>query len=179
MGCPMMSTFGLLITRQAPSTAMGHPHAARGGPTAGSGAAHRSGMYPGRRPLVDDDLADQLLGKALAEGAELLGPDGLLAQLTKVVLERALAEEITGHLGYDKRDPAGRGSGNSRNGTTPETLLIDAGAVDLVLPAGVRQVRGHHGGDHAARADSGDRGLLASRDPRERPWHQAPPARRC
>ena len=92
------------------------------------------GGRPGRRPLVDDDLADQLLGKAQAEGAELLGPDGLLSQLTKAVLERALAEEMTGHLGYDKHDPAGRGSGNSRNGTTPKTLLTDVGAVDLAVP---------------------------------------------
>ena len=61
---------------------------------------------PGRRPLVDEELADQLLGKAQAEGVELLGPDGLLSQVTKAVLERALAEEMTGHLGYEKHDPA-------------------------------------------------------------------------
>jgi putative transposase len=89
---------------------------------------------PGRRPLVDDELADQLLGRAEAEGAELLGPDGLLSQVTKAVLERALAEEMTGHLGYEKHDPAGRGSGNSRNGSTPKTVLTEAGAVDLAVP---------------------------------------------
>jgi hypothetical protein len=54
------------------------------------------GGRPGRRPLVDDELADQLLGKTQSEGAELLGPDGLLSQLTRAVLERALAEEVTG-----------------------------------------------------------------------------------
>jgi len=89
---------------------------------------------PGRRPLVDDELADQLLGRAQAEGAELLGPGGLLSQVTKAVLERALAEEMTGHLGYEKHDPAGRGSGNSRNGMTPKTVLTDVGAVDLQVP---------------------------------------------
>jgi len=89
---------------------------------------------PGRRPLVDDELADQLLGRAQAEGAELLGPDGLLSQVTKAVLERALAEEMTGHLGYEKHDPAGRGSGNSRNGSTAKTVLTDVGAVDLAVP---------------------------------------------
>jgi hypothetical protein len=89
---------------------------------------------PARRPLVDDELADQLLGKAAAEGVELLGPDGLLSQVTKAVLERALAEEMTGHLGYDKHDPAGRGSGNNRNGTTGKTVLTDIGAVDLAVP---------------------------------------------
>jgi len=92
------------------------------------------GEKPARRPLVDEELADQLLGKAQAEGVELLGPDGLLSQVTKAVLERALAEELTGHLGYEKHDPAGRGSGNSRNGSTPKTLLTDVGAVDLAVP---------------------------------------------
>src|SRR6476646_9812888 len=89
---------------------------------------------PARRPLVDDELADQLLGRAQAEGVELLGPDGLLSQVTKAVLERALNEELTGHLGYEKHDPAGRGSGNSRNGMTPKTVLTDIGAVDLAVP---------------------------------------------
>jgi putative transposase len=84
--------------------------------------------------LIDEELADQLLGKAQAEGVELLGPDGLLSQVTKAVLERALAEEMTGHLGYEKHDPGGRGSGNSRNGTTPKTVLTDVGAVDLAVP---------------------------------------------
>jgi transposase-like protein len=57
-----------------------------------------------------------------------------LLQVTKAVLERALAEEMTGHLGYDKHDPAGRGSGNSRNGATGKTVLTDIGAVDLAVP---------------------------------------------
>ncbi len=92
------------------------------------------GQSPGRKPLVDEQLADELLGKAQAEGVELLGPDGLLSQVTKAVLERALAEEMTGHLGYEKHDPAGRGSGNSRNGTTGKTVLTDIGAVDLAVP---------------------------------------------
>src|SRR5215472_16154839 len=88
----------------------------------------------GRPPLIDEQLSDQLLGRAQAEGVELLGPDGLLSQVTKAVLERALAEEMTGHLGYEKHDPAGRGSGNNRNGTTPKTVLTDVGAVDLAVP---------------------------------------------
>ena len=101
--------------------------------TAKMGRKPESGK-PARRPLVDEELADQLLDKARAEGAELLGPDGLLSQVTKAVLERALAEEMTGHLGYEKHDPAGRGSGNSRNGTTPKTVLTDIGAVDQAVP---------------------------------------------
>jgi putative transposase len=89
---------------------------------------------PAEKPVVDEELADELLARAEAEGVELLGPDGLLSQVTKAVLERALAEELTEHLGYDKHDPAGRGSGNSRNGASPKTLLTDVGAVDLDVP---------------------------------------------
>ncbi len=92
------------------------------------------GGPPPRKLLIDEQLADELLGKAAAEGVELLGPGGLLSQVTRVVLERALAEEMTGHLGYEKHDPAGRGSGNSRNGTTPKTVLTEVGSVDLAVP---------------------------------------------
>jgi putative transposase len=84
--------------------------------------------------VVDEELADQLLARAQAEGVELLGPDGLLSQVTKAVLERALAEEMTEHLGYERHDPAGRGSGNSRNGVTGKTLLTEVGGVDLAVP---------------------------------------------
>ena len=89
---------------------------------------------PARPVVVGPELADQLLARAEAGGVELLGPDGLLSQVTKAVLERALGEEMTAHLGYEKHDPAGRGSGNSRNGSTPKTLLTDVGAVDLAVP---------------------------------------------
>jgi transposase-like protein len=92
------------------------------------------GHEPERPALIDEQLADQLLGKAQAQGVELLGPDGLLSQVTRAVLERALTEEMTAHLGYDKHDPAGRGSGNSRNGSSGKTLLTDVGAVELVVP---------------------------------------------
>ena len=85
-------------------------------------------------PLVPDDVLDELMARVDAQGAELLGPDGLLSHVTKAVLERAMAEELTGHLGYDKHDPAGRGSGNSRNGTTPKVVLTEAGAIDLDVP---------------------------------------------
>jgi putative transposase len=97
-------------------------------------ARDRDDREPGSPPLVGPELADQLLARAEAGGVELLGPDGLLSQVTKAVLERALGEEMTAHLGYEKHDPAGRGSGNSRNGTTAKTLLTDVGAVDLAVP---------------------------------------------
>jgi putative transposase len=95
----------------------------------------RPGRPPaGKPPLIDAATADELLARAQAEGVELLGPDGLLSQVTKAVLERALDEELTAHLGYEKHDPAGRGSGNSRNGTTGKTLLTEVGGVELEVP---------------------------------------------
>jgi transposase-like protein len=79
--------------------------------------------------LVDEQLADELLGRA--EGVELLGPGGLLSQVRNAVLERDLGEELTHDLGYEERDSAGRGSGNSRNGRTGKRLLTEVGSVDL------------------------------------------------
>ena len=68
-------------------------------------------------PMADEvnqlELAQQLLAQAKEQGIELMGPNGLLGQLTKNVLETALDAEMTEHLGYEKNDPAGRGSGNS------------------------------------------------------------------
>ncbi len=65
---------------------------------------------------------------ARGQGLALTGPDGLLKQLTKTVIETALNEEMTGHLGYEKHDPAGQGagSGNVRNGTRPKKVLTDS-----------------------------------------------------
>ena len=85
-------------------------------------------------PLVPVEVLDGLMARVESEGAEVLGPDGLLSQVSKAVLERILDEELTDHLGYDKHDPAGRGSGNSRNGTSAKVLLTDAGALDLDVP---------------------------------------------
>jgi putative transposase len=93
-----------------------------------------SGRRPVGEPVVDEQLADQLLAKAAAEGVELLGPQGLLSQVTKAVLERALGEELTEHLGYEKHGRSGRGSGNSRNGSTPKRLLTEVGPVELAVP---------------------------------------------
>jgi putative transposase len=65
---------------------------------------------------------------------ELVGPDGLLNRLTKRELETALDAEMTGHLAYEKRDPVGCGSGNSRNGARAETALTEIGPVDIEVP---------------------------------------------
>ncbi|WP_254900656.1 IS256 family transposase [Rhodococcus sp. 1168] len=79
-------------------------------------------------------LAEQLLAQAKEQGIELMGPNGLLNQLTKNVLETALDAEMTEHLGYEKDDAAGRGSGNSRNGTRSKTVLTEIGPVEIEVP---------------------------------------------
>ncbi|MFE1328399.1 transposase, partial [Streptomyces sp. NPDC058741] len=70
-----------------------------------------------------------LVERARSEGLQLSGQGGLLQQLTKRVLESALEGEITDHVGYEKHDPAGAGSGNSRNGARSKTVLTDIGPV--------------------------------------------------
>jgi putative transposase len=62
------------------------------------------------------------------------GDDGLFKQLKRALIERALDAELTEHLGYEKDDPAGRGSGNSRNGTSAKTILTEDGEVEIAVP---------------------------------------------
>lgn len=83
---------------------------------------------------VTDEMIDAVMAGVDAGGLELLGPDGVLAELTKRILERGLAEELSDHLGYEPGDPVGRGSGNNRNGTSAKTVLTEIGAVDLDIP---------------------------------------------
>jgi putative transposase len=84
---------------------------------------------------AEQQAAAELVRMAKAQGLSLTGPDGLLKQLTKAVLETALNEEMTEHLGYEKHDPAGAGSGNIRNGTRAKTVLTEAtGHVDIEVP---------------------------------------------
>jgi putative transposase len=83
---------------------------------------------------VDDQLVGMLVDRARAEGLALTGEGGLLAQLTKRVLESALEGEITDHLGYDRHDAAGRGSGNSRNGHRAKTVTTEIGPVQIAVP---------------------------------------------
>lgn len=88
----------------------------------------------GEERVDQQALAEQLLAEAKANNVELIGPGGLLNQLTKRVLETALEAEMTEHLGYDKHDPAGRGSGNSRNGVRPKKVLTEIGPVEIDVP---------------------------------------------
>src|SRR3712207_9140367 len=72
-----------------------------------------------------------LVDRARGDGLKLTGEGGLLQKLTKRVLESALEGEITDHVGYDKHDPDGRGSGNSRNGHRAKMMLTDVSPVEI------------------------------------------------
>ena len=92
-----------------------------------------AGGPSGERPSLEQ-LAVQLMDRARDEGVSLVGPGGLLAGLTKTVLESALDGELTEHLGYGPYDPAGHLSGNSRNGTRTKTVLTEIGPIELEVP---------------------------------------------
>jgi transposase-like protein len=88
-----------------------------------------------QEPTAEQQAAAELVRLAKEQGLSLTGPDGLLKQLTKTVLESALQEEMTEHLGYEKHDPAGAGTGNIRNGTRGKTVLTEAsGPVEIDVP---------------------------------------------
>ena len=84
---------------------------------------------------AEQQAATELVRLARERGLSLTGPDGLLKQLTKTVIETALSEEMTEHLGYEKHDPAGAGTGNIRNGTRGKSVLTEAsGQVEIEVP---------------------------------------------
>lgn len=85
-----------------------------------------------RIELVDGLLDELVDGCETAE--DLLGEDGVVKQLTARLLERMLESEMTDHLGYEKHNPAGRNSGNSRNGKGGKTLKVDSGDVSIQVP---------------------------------------------
>jgi putative transposase len=84
--------------------------------------------------LLDPERIDALLADAETAGVAIDGPDGLINRMIKAVLERGLEVEMADHLGYDRGDPAGAGSGNSRNGFTPKTVITTAGQARIDVP---------------------------------------------
>lgn len=84
--------------------------------------------------MIEAGLLDEVLDRADRGDLALTGSGGFLPELVKAVLERGLAAELTGHLGYEKGDPAGRGGPNSRNGTSPKTVATEIGEVALAVP---------------------------------------------
>ena len=79
--------------------------------------------------IATAELASELMARADEKGVSLVGPGGLLQGLTKTFLETALEGEMTDHVGYEAYDPAGYGSGNSRNGTRTKTVITDIGPI--------------------------------------------------
>src|SRR4051794_762749 len=82
---------------------------------------------------ISDEVIDGLLAGARTE-EEIVGPGGLLAQLTKRLVERAMEVELTDHLGYEPHAQPPGGTGNTRNGSTPKTLITDHGPVAIDTP---------------------------------------------
>jgi putative transposase len=82
---------------------------------------------------IDNELIDNLL-KEYKKPADLIGENGLLKQLTKQLLERAMAAEMTEHIGYEKHDAIGNNSGNSRNGKSGKTIKGSFGTMPLEVP---------------------------------------------
>jgi len=87
-----------------------------------------------RKELFSDELLDELMSRVDEDGLALTGQGGFLPELVKAVLERGMDAELTDHLGYERGDPGGRGSGNSRNGTTPKRVGTEVGDIGLDQP---------------------------------------------
>ncbi|WP_192839868.1 transposase, partial [Ferrovum sp. JA12] len=79
------------------------------------------------------DLIDQLLA-GYQKPEDILGEHGLLKQLTKAVVERALQAEMAAHLGHDKHEPIANTAGNARNGTSRKTLKGEFGELPIEIP---------------------------------------------
>lgn len=84
--------------------------------------------------LLGAGLLDRIVAQAGSGELALTGEGGFLPEMVRAVLERGLQAELTGHLGYEKGDPAGRGSANSRNGSSAKTLATEVGPVPLAVP---------------------------------------------
>src|SRR3954471_11318127 len=90
-------------------------------------------LSPEVRDRLSDEVIDELLAGARTE-EEIVGPGGLLADLTRRLVERAMSAELTEHLGYARHHEPPGGAGNTRNGSTPKTLVTEHGAVRIKTP---------------------------------------------
>jgi putative transposase len=95
--------------------------------------ARKTGLMAADTPAMKE-WAAELVARARAKGIDLTGEDGLLTAMVRQVLQTGLEVEMSEHLGYEAYDPAGRGSGNSRNGSYPKTVVTEIGDVDLRVP---------------------------------------------
>jgi putative transposase len=102
-----------------------------------AGAARRPDPHPELADRVKELLPDELIDELMAgarTGEEITGQSGLLAQLTKRMVERAMEVELTDHLGYEPHLQPPGGAGNTRNGSTPKRLITDQGEVQINAP---------------------------------------------
>ena len=104
------------------------------GPTTARKAPPGTAAKSAAQQLVDGDFLDLLFDKVDAGELQLTGEGGFIPTMIKAVLERGLQVELADHLGYDKGDPAGRGSPNMRNGSTPKTIQSEVGPLGLDIP---------------------------------------------
>ena len=102
-------------------------------PAGGAPLAGVELLPPELREQLSDEVVDQLLAGARSE-EEIVGPGGVLAQLTKRLVERAMSVELTEHLGYERHQEPPGGSGNTRNGSTAKTLATEQGPVEVRTP---------------------------------------------
>lgn len=84
------------------------------------------------KPDPTDKFIDDLIRGKKPE--EILGDEGVLKQLTKRLVERALEGEMTHHLGYEPHAPEGKNTGNSRNGKTVKTVIGESGELEITVP---------------------------------------------
>jgi len=106
------------------------------------------------RDRLADEVIDELLAGASTE-EEIVGPGGVLAQLTKRLVERAMSAELTEHLGYEPHQEPPGGAGNTRNGSTPKTLATEHGPVRIETP---RDRKGSFEPQISARGSAASRG---------------------
>jgi transposase-like protein len=97
-------------------------------------AAARAAARKAVADLVDKQTLDAVLAQVKGDGLRLTGPGGFLSELVRAVLERGLQAELAEHLGYGKHEAAGRGSGNSRNGSTAKTVQTEVGPIEVRVP---------------------------------------------
>lgn len=108
--------------------------AALAAPTPSENSEEPVTTTPSPTPAVDKQLVAQLVGQARENGIAIDGENGLLAELTKLVVESALEGEITDHLGYDKHEKNASTDGNTRNGTRTKTVTTKSGPVEINVP---------------------------------------------
>ena len=115
-------------------TSVEQPVEGSGGGARPSRRDRRAGARSGPAGLLGEEFLDRLFDRVDAGELHLTGQGGFLPEMIKAVLERGLAVELAEHLGYEKGDPAGRGSPNVRNGTTAKTVQSEVGPLGLDIP---------------------------------------------